>query len=404
MNDLSRRDEPVAPVTRLKIVVTGPSREPLERIAVALRLHAPQNNVVVGEGDIAGLPVLVARNDPDVLILVQPGAGSHELEVIERLTHLYPVMAPIVLCDNQAPEFLMHAMRAGVREVLPSAIGSAEVRDAADRIGRKRQSPPEQRGNVLAFMSCKGGGGGATFLATNVAYALAAEEGKRVLLVDLNLQWGDAVFFVADRKPSITLADVAMQIHRVDPAFLSSSVVHAHPNLGVLAAPEDPVHALDVKPEHIEVLIRIARSRFDFVILDTGRALDAVTVRALDYADAILPVMQLSVPFIRDGKRLLAAFRALDYADSKIKVLVNRYEKGGDVTMQDMESALGCRAFATFPNDYDRVAKSINQGVPVVKLARGSAIARSLREFAHELSAVPAKAPSGWFNRMLSRT
>jgi pilus assembly protein CpaE len=295
-------------------------------------------------------------------------------------------------------------MRAGVREILPSASGAAEVLDAVGRIGQKRGSHPERHGNVLAFLSCKGGGGGATFLATNIAYALAAEENKRVLLLDLNLQWGDAVFFVSDRKPSITLADLALQIHRVDPAFLSSSVVRAHPNLGVLAAPEDPVHALDVKPEHIDVLVRIARSQFDFVILDTGRALDAVTVRALDYADAIFPVMQLSLPFIRDGKRLLDAFRTLEYPESKVKLLVNRYEKGGDVTLQDMERALGSKAFHTFPNDYDRVVKSINQGVPIVKLAHGSAIAKSVREFAHELATVPAKAPSGWFNRMLNRT
>jgi len=403
MNDSSHAIESTASATRLKIVVAGPSREPLDRIAGALRSNAPLDTVVVGEGDLAALPTLVARNDPDLLILVQPLAGGEELELVERLSRLYPLMTPIVVCDNQSPEFLMHAMRAGVREILPSAGGTAEVLDAVGRIGQKRGSHPERHGRVLAFLSCKGAGGGATFLASNIAYALAAEEGKRVLLIDLNLQWGDAVFFVSDKKPSITLADLAMQIHRVDPAYLASSLVHAHPNLGVLAAPEDPVHALDVKPEHIDVLLRIARSQFEFVILDTGRALDAVTVRALDYADAIFPVMQLSLPFIRDGKRLLDAFRALEYPESKVKLLVNRYEKGGEITLQDMERALGSKAFHTFPNDYDRVVKSINQGVPIVKLAHGCAIAKSVREFAHEFATVPAKAPSGWFNRMLNR-
>lgn len=404
MNDSSRRDEPAVSVPRLKIVVAGSSREALERIAGALRSHAPHDTVVGGDGDLAGLPALVARNDPDLLVLVQPHAGADELEVVERLTRLYPVMTPLLLCDNQSPDFLVRAMRAGVREILPSASGTAELFDAVGRIGLKRWSRPEQHGNVLAFISCKGGGGGATFLATNIAYALAAEQGKRVLLIDLNLQWGDAVFFVSDKKPSITLADLAMQIHRVDPAFLAASLVHVHPNLRVLAAPEDPVHALDVKPEHIDVLVRIARSHFDYVILDTGRALDAVTVRALDYADAIFTVLQLSLPFIRDGKRLLAAFRALEYPEAKVKLLVNRYEKSGDISLQDMEKALGMKAFSTFPNDYDRVVKSINQGVPILKLAHGSAIAKSVREFAHELATVPVKATGGWFNRMLNRT
>ena len=358
---------------------------------------------MVGETDLTGLPTLVARTDPELLILVVPRAGDEELEIVERLGQLYTRMAPLLLCDDQAPEFLLRAMRAGVREVLPSAPAAETILGAVGRVNEKRLAQPDQHGRVLAFLSCKGGGGGATFIATNVAYALAAEEGKRVILIDLNLQWGDAVFFVSDKRPTITLADLALQIHRVDPAFLSASLVQAHPNLGVLAAPEDPVHALDVKPEHIDVLIRIARSHFDYVILDAGRALDAVTVRALDYADAIFAVLQLSLPFIRDGKRLLAAFRTLDYPKQKVSLLVNRYEKGGDISLKDMEEALGTKAFHAFPNDYERVSKSVNQGVPVSKLAHGSAIAKSLREFAHELAAVPAREASGWFSRMIGR-
>jgi pilus assembly protein CpaE len=404
MNDSSRRAVPANAVAPLKVLLAGGSHEPLERLAGALRSRVPDDDIVVGDGDHEGLPLLVARNDPDVLILVEPRAGPDALALVERLTHLYPGMSPIVLCDDQSADFLMRSMRAGVREILPSASGGAALIDAVGRIGQKHRAKPEQHGAVLAFLSCKGGGGGATFLATNLAYALAAEEGKRVLLIDLNLQWGDAVFFVSDKRPAITLADLAMQMHRVDPAFLASSLVHAHPNMGVLAAPEDPVHALDVKPEHIDVLVRIARGQYDFVIMDMGRALDAVTVRALDYADAIFPVIQLSLPFIRDGKRLLGAFRSLDYPDAKIRVVVNRYEKGGDVTLDDLETALGRKAYRTVPNDYDRVAKSINQGVPIVQLAHGSPVAKSLREFAHELATVPAKPGSGWLDRMLHRT
>ena len=403
MNDQSRTIEGGAPAKALKILLAGPAREPLDRIAALLRAGEHPGTVVVGETDLAGLPTLVARADPDLLIIVVPRAGDEELEIVERLGHLYTGMTPLLLCDDQAPEFLLRAMRAGVREVLPSAPTAETILAAVGRVNQKRLAQPDQRGRVLAFLSCKGGGGGATFIATNVAYALAAEEGKRVILIDLNLQWGDAVFFVSDKRPTITLADLALQIHRLDPAFLSASLVQAHANLGVLAAPEDPVHALDVKPEHIDVLIRIARSHFDYVILDAGRALDAVTVRALDYADAIFAVLQLSLPFIRDGKRLLAAFRALDYPKQKVSLLVNRYEKGGDIALKDMEEALGTKAFHAFPNDYERVSKSVNQGVPISKLAHGSAIAKSLREFAHQLAAVPAREAGGWFGRMIGR-
>jgi len=392
-----------APIA-LKVLVAGAANEPLERLASALRARSPHDSVAVGAGDHGQLPTHVARHDPDVLVLAEPDAGAPTLEIVERLTHLYPLMSTVVLCEDQSAQFLMQAMRAGVREILPATAAANDVGEAIARIGRKRNAHPDQHGEVLAFLSCKGGGGGATFLATNIAYALAAEEGKRVLLIDLNLQWGDAVFFVSDKRPSLTLADLALSIHRVDPAFLHSAVVHVHPNLSVLAAPEDPVHALDVKPEHIDVLVRIARTHYDFVILDAGRSLDAVTVRALDYADAIFPVLQLSLPFVRDGKRILAAFRALDYPQGKIRVLVNRYEKGGDISLDDLATALGRKAWRTIPNDYDHVVKSINQGVPIVKLAHGSPVARALRELAHDLAVSPTETKGGWLDRVLHRT
>jgi pilus assembly protein CpaE len=403
MSESLPRNEVLQEPGGARILVAGQHRDRLGGIATALRAQAPHDTVVVGEADASELSGLVARNDPDLLLLVVPAAAREELDLVERLTHLYPAMAPVLLCDNQSPEFLMHAMRAGVREILASDSGIGDVLDAVGRIGAKRRARPEQHGHVLAFLSCKGGGGGATFLATNTAYSLAADEGRRVLLIDLNLQWGDAVFFVSDRKPRTTLADVAMQIHRVDQAFLASSLVQVLPNFGVLAAPEDPVHALDVKPENIDVLLRLARRHYEFVVLDTGRALDAVTVRALDYADAVYPVMQLSLPYIRDGKRLLSAFRALEYPEAKIRLLVNRYQKGGEITLQDLEAAVGAKAHRTFPNDYDRVAKSVNQGIPISRLAHGSAIARTIRDFAHELAVAPAKPPSGWLGRFLHR-
>jgi pilus assembly protein CpaE len=360
--------------------------------------------VTTGDGNLASLPALVAGSDPDLLVLALPKATVDDLDVLDRLAHLYPRMTPVLVSDQQTPDFLVRAMRAGVREVLPSASTIDDLVDSVGRIGVRRAAQPDKHGNVIAFISCKGGGGGATFLATNTAYALAASEGKRVILIDLNLQWGDAVFFLADKRPSITLADLALQMHRVDPAYLAASLVKVHPNLGVLGAPEDPVHALDIRPEHVELLLRIARMAYDYVVLDTGRALDAVTVRALDHADVIFPVMQISLPFIRDGKRLLSAFRALDYPPQKVRIVVNRYQKGGEISLKDLEDSLGIKAYRTIPNDYDRVSKSVNQGVPVDKLAHGSLVARSLREFAHELVAAPATAPPTWFDRIIRKT
>ncbi len=102
--------------------------------------------------------------------------------------------------------------------------------------------------------------------------------------------------------PATTLAEVARNIQRLDASFLAASVVQVTPNYSVLAAPEDPAQSIEVKPEHIEVLLDLAVNHYDFVILDVGRQLDAVTIKALDRAERSSLSCRRPCPFIRDAQ------------------------------------------------------------------------------------------------------
>jgi len=385
------------------IAVVGADGAHVDALAQSLRSAGGAWQVTAVHGGPQQMVAALGRSDPDVVVLDAPGDCTGVLDALQRTRTTYPRMQAVLLADDHSPELLRNALRAGVRDVLPRALDVPQLLVAVRRVAEARGAESPREGRVIAFIACKGGGSGATFIATNAAYAMA-ESGLKVVLLDLNLQWGDAALFLTDRKPPATLATLAAQIDRLDTMLLASSLVPAHANLGILAAPEDPVHALDVRPEHIDVVLRLARASYDVVVLDVGRALDAVTVRALDYADFILPVLQLSLPFIRDGRRLMDAFKALGYPRDKVKPVVNRYEKGGSVRLDDLEHALGVPAYATLPNDFGAVSNSINQGVPVVQLARRSAMAHAIRDFARALTQqqVPA-APAGWLSRMLGR-
>ena len=164
------------------------------------------------------------------------------------------------------------------------------------------------------------------------------------------------------------------------------------PNFSVLAAPEDPAHASEVQPEHIDAIIKLARRQYDFVVLDVGRNLDAVSVRALDHADLIFPILQTTLPYIRDGKRLLGMFRSLEYDKDKVRLIVNRHDKGGEIRLQDLEAAYGTAIDRTVPNHYASAAASVNQGMPILQLDKNSPITRSLQEFAASLTGVSAEA------------
>lgn len=332
--------------------------------------------------------VAVAEQDrPDLLILEVQRPGAMELQILSHVTSRFPDLGVFVLCPDQSPEFLIEVMRAGIREVLPIPLTQNVLIEAIERFQQRIMLArmPVNQCRVLAFVPCKGGSG-ATFLATNIAYALAALEDKRVALFDFNLQFGDASLFVHDRPPTTSIADVARQIQRLDGSFLASSMVQVLPNFSVLAAPEEPEQAAEIKPEHINPLFQVAMKHYDFVILDVGRGLDAISIQALDRADLVFPVLQQTLPSIREAKRMSNVFRALGYPDDKLRLIVNRHEKNADITLADIENTLNLKIFKPVPNDYTTVTRAVNQGIAAIKLSRRSPVAKSLQEIAHELS------------------
>jgi len=377
----------------VKIAILSRDERNLIDLSRQLRARPGTDEVDMISGTPARLSTLADDAIPDVLVVDQPRLDEDDLGQLERLGHLFPRMAFVVLSADLSQDFLLCAMRAGVREVLPATPGAAALTQTIDRIAEKLGSQGGAQGKVLAFISCKGGSG-STFLATNLAYALSAGGSKRVALIDMNLQFGDASLFVSDTKPLATLSDVALQIHRLDPSFLASSMVAVTPNYGILAAPSDPAHASDVKPEHIDAIVKLARRQYDFIVLDVGRSLDPVSIRALDHADTIYPVLQMTLPYIRDGKRLLTVFRNLDYGKDKVELIVNRHDKNSDIRMKDLEAAFDTTTLRTVPNHYDAAAKSVNQGVPVTRLAPDSPLSAALMDMARGLTGEAAPAPS----------
>ncbi len=385
----------------MKIVVISPSARSLETIGAYLREEAAGRDIVLAEGGMGKLRAVAEQQRPDVLIVDGMCRDVEELGPLEYVTIHHPRTMVVMLCSNHTPEFLINAMRAGVKEVLPAPATRESLRAAIARIAAKQGAgqarPP---GQILAFIACKGGSG-ATFLATNLGWQLAAA-GESVLLIDFNLQFGDAVLFLHDRKPEQNLADVARNVQRLDASLLAASLVRVAPNYGILAAPEDPGQAMEVKPEHVDALLGLAVANYRFVVVDVGRILDAVTLRVLDKADRIFPVLQTTLPFMRDANRLLTVFRSLGYAAEKIGLVVNRYEKSGDLTLADVERTLGIGDIRTVPNSYAAVAAAVNRGTPIAKVARGNPVARAIEDFAQPLVPQP-EAAAGWLERLLKR-
>lgn len=392
----------------MKIKVISPNTQHAEVWAAALKFGMTGDQVETVVRPLRSVNVIVNGSRPD-LVLAE-AVDEPDFVVVEALANAHPDVDFVLVSPDLKPELLVRAMRAGIREVLPAPATAEAVLGAAQRLSRKRvvaKAPVLNKadGEVLAFISCKGGSG-ATFTAANLAHLLSQNGKRRVALIDLNLQFGDAHWFISSEPATSNVADVARNIARLDRDLLKAAMTQVFPGLWVLAAPDDPAHSTDVTPEHVEAIIEVARTMFDHVVIDAGRALSSVTLAALDQADFVFPVLQLTLPYIRDGKRLRQVFLSLGYKSSKVQWIVNRHDKRSQITLDDLKRTLELRQVITLPNQYDAVAASVNQGLPVAKIAPSSAITRSLQELADRLAPPPkdeagSGRSGGWLGSLL---
>lgn len=337
------------------------------------------------------------------IITVGPDNSEKEFTLIKKLVAASPDTAIITAAHDPAPALILSSMRSGAREFLQLPIIADEFHTVLDRIAElcaAGKTTPQNNGRVIAVFSGKGGTG-ASFFGTNLAAAMDVP----TLLVDLDLQAGDAASFLGlDTKYSI--ADFAQNRARLDDSLMSSLVTPYSANLAVLAAPLEAHEAEDIKPKDVSEILHLLRQRYDRIVLDLPHTFDPVTVAALDLADDILLVLTLDIPGIRSTKRALKVFNRLDYPRRKVHVVVNRWSKGIDVELKKVETHLGEQLIGFIPNDYHKVMNSINLGQPLVQADPASKVTIEIKRIAalvsgndHPPAAQPRKKLLGMFSR-----
>ena len=240
------------------------------------------------------------------------------------------------------------------------------------------------------------GGCGKTFFATNAASIFSAA-GARVLLVDLDLQFGE-VAAALQVQHAYSLYDglygtsgerlpaSAMREHLDD-------LVHHHPlGFDVLTAPRDPVLADFVGARDAMTMLDAVLPRYDIVIADTPPSLNDVVIAALDRSDLVAVLATLDVPSLRNLTSFLDVLHRLDMDDKRVRLVLNKAERDVGVTVEQANEAFGGRFEGVLPVDR-AVSRSVNLGTtvavhePRAKVSR--ALVPSVNAFLHELGITP---------------
>jgi pilus assembly protein CpaE len=354
-------------------------------IALGAALGRPQ--AVHAVHDVGAARAAVGQAKPAVAVVaITPTATSERLELGRELAERG--VAVVILGPRKDPDVILAALRAGAREFLVVPGEERQLERAVQAL--LEASGAVRLGSITAVVPAKGGMG-ATVVATHLGGALQ-RAGKRVCVVDLDLELGDVLTFL-DLQGTYTLADVAANMRRLDRDLLESSVPRHKSGVFVLSQSEKVTESDRVDPDTVVQVLRFLRHHYDHVVLDGLRDLGDVPLASFDLADRILLLVTQEVPAVRNAQRKAELLRQLGFDAGRVLVVVNRYQKGSPITRQVIEETVRLPVVATIGNDFEALSRAVNQGVLVWEESRRSPVARDVEALAAHLTGARPAAP-----------
>lgn len=370
-------------------------------------INTSRQGMLVDTQSLANLPARV-NSGTDVVFLEYQEEDIKLDRWIEK-TAADPKSPSIFLFLHEiTTNSLWKALRLGVKECFAFPVRLEEFQEALDRLPSPDTSLElAETTRVVSFLGSKGGVGN-TFITANVAHLLAQEQRGQVLVVDLDLRYGQVIYFF-DAQPKYTIIDVIENFERIDSAYLQSLFHPCDKYLSILPAPARLEEAEAVNAEHLEKILRYLKNLrlFRWILLDCCHQMDEVTLKALELSDDILLVTSPSIPALSNAKKLLELLHLLDLGGVRSEIILNSWQKRGDLGESEVVGFLGREITSKITFDHQEVGRSINEGRPLGEMAPRHPVCQDLRAIVTRLlgddSARGAGYGLGWIKRLVRK-
>jgi pilus assembly protein CpaE len=380
----------------LRIYITG-SSEGLAEIVDALRIHGGIELVGMTE-DVPEAASALTGGHLDAVIHATRGAEfpRDAYSAIREYTR-----APVILlCSGECSGILADALDAEVADVIPLPQLTENIVFAirkACQAEKRSASSSSHMGKVTTVFSPKGGIG-KTCVSTNLAATFAKYHKNRVLLLDLDLQFGDAAIMLGI-EPEKTIYDLVVAPGELDNEKLAGYTT-SHPcGLDVLPAPIRPEDAELVTEGKLARLLEVARASYDTIIVDTSPFFHGPMLATLDRTDILLLLCGLDIPTIKNVRLGLQTLELLSYPQERIRVILNRANTNVGLKRSEVEETLRTKVHVELPSDR-AVPMAVNRGKPVALAEPGADFSKAMRDLADKIAGqtsakAPAKAAKG---------
>lgn len=328
---------------------------------------------------------------PDVIVCALDSSDIDEdfYKFIQSVQFQNSGTAVVIMTDKVSISLVNEAAKRGIRQVFDFSVDAEEFTTALGEVNEIEQRLMGQlkiekrvRAKVIAFYGVKGGVG-TTSIVANVAAALASR-GKKVILLDFDLQYGDSNLFL-DVESKDTIVELARDPEGISIEKVNAAAATHSTGFSILCPPKTPEYADYITPEHTRKIIENVRPYFEYILIDMGTNFAETTLVALENCDEIQVITNLNVPCLKGTKAVMNVLDTLRVAD-KAKLVITK-NRSSLIKIKDFENLMLRKAYATITSDRNISDNAMNSGNPVVLNSPRSAIAKDYNKYVDQIVA-----------------
>ncbi len=381
-------------MNKIKILIADNRRDTRELIKTYLAKDRTIKVIDEAENGKKALE-LSLKHKPDILLIYYNMIELDSFEVTEKVTAESDNTIVIMTSEKEDVNLIKKAMVHGAKEYIKTPFYQDElietIRAIYDREFNKKainskidsKSNKDENCKVISVFSTKGGVGKST-IAINTALALQNQTGKRVALIDLDLQFGDVLLMV-NKEPINSIVDF---INQCDEYTLENLklFMQDYRGISILPSPISPEFAEYITDEHIREIIKLLKQAYDYVIIDNPNSFDEVTLAALDLSNKILLLTTMDIVSIKNVKVGLRIMKSLGYANEKVNLIINKANEKFGIKLKDLNSVFDKPIDQVIVEDIKTVVTSINKGTPFVLSSNKNKISKCISKLAKQLT------------------
>jgi pilus assembly protein CpaE len=228
-------------------------------------------------------------------------------------------------------------------------------------------------------------GTGVTTIASNLAFALGEKHPQRVALAELGLGVPELALAL-DLKPRHSIADLAQSWERLDATMLSQTLIEHPGGVHILAHQPETLAAPPLVSQAMQRTLLLLKVLYNYVVLDLGHLTDDSIVEALGLSEQVVLALRLDVPSLRLTRRLVHELGQRGLSPERVRLVANRYGQRKQVGWKEAEKAIGLPIVEYIPDDSTNLNAALNQGIPLLRLARRAGITRTFDKLASRLN------------------